>query len=206
MITTSPSFATTHSTAARRGTATGSLMRLALVTAACAALTLPAFAQSPAPVTPAATAETATAQPHHRLHTADHAAQREKWKQKRAARHAERLSHLHQQLALSPAQEAPWTTFEQAMQPAQRATARLDRQGWKELTTPDRIDRMRAMRAQHAATMDARGDATKAFYAQLQPAQQKTFDQTSMAMMRHAHRGGHGHKGARQAHKPQSEG
>ena len=50
------------------------------------------------------------------------------------------------------------------------------RQDMDKLTTPERIDRMRAMRAQHAAEADRRGEATKAFYATLTPEQQKTFD------------------------------
>ncbi len=204
MSTTLSSGASTPSTSARRSTAVSTLMRLAAVTAACAALTVPALAQSPAPVTPAP--GTSTAQPHHRLHTADHAAHREQWKQKRAARRAERLSHLHQQLVLLPGQEAAWTTFERAMQPAQRGDTRLDREGWKALATPERIDRMRVMRAQRIAAMDIRGDAIKSFYAQLQPAQQKTFDQQASMSMVHGHRGGHEHRGGRQGHKPQHEG
>jgi hypothetical protein len=48
------------------------------------------------------------------------------------------------------------------------------------MSTPERIDRMRQMRAQRAAEMDRKGDATKAFYAQLTPPQQRAFDEISM--------------------------
>ena len=48
------------------------------------------------------------------------------------------------------------------------------------LPTPQRIDKMRDMRAQRMAAMEAnmnkRGDATKALYAALSPEQQKVFD------------------------------
>mgnify|MGYP000157899463 CR=1 FL=1 len=93
-------------------------------------------------------------------------------------RHAKRLADLKAQLKLTPAQESAWTTFTTAMQPGERP-ARLDRQDMDKLTTPERIDRMRAMRAQHAAEADRRGEAIKAFYATLTPEQQKTFDEYS---------------------------
>ena len=124
--------------------------------------------------------------------------------EKRAEHHAKRLAALKGQLKLTAAQEPAWTTFTAAMQPGERP-ARLDRQNMDKLTTPERIDRMRAMRAQHAAEADRRGEATKAFYAALTPEQQKTFD----AQAHHGHRmggmagmkgdgeGRHGHHGMR---------
>ena len=51
-----------------------------------------------------------------------------------------------------------------------------DMQKLRAMTTPERIDHMRQQREQHHAEADRRGEATKAFYAQLTPAQQKTFD------------------------------
>src|SRR3989344_476109 len=83
--------------------------------------------------------------------------------------------------------------------------ASLDRQNMDKLTPPERIDRMRAMRAQHAAEADRRGEATKAFYAALTPEQQKTFDAQAhhghrmggMAGMRGDGEGRHGHHGMR---------
>jgi hypothetical protein len=71
----------------------------------------------------------------------------------------------------------------------------------QKLTTPERIDRMRAQRAQRDAAMDARSDAVKAFYAQLQPEQQKTFDRMGHRMDsdRQQHmQGRHGHGPMRQ--------
>ena len=130
-------------------------------TALLAAMALPVLAQQP-PAAPAAPAKAAEGR--HERHHGD-----------MAQRHAKRLADLKAQLKLTPAQESAWTTFTTAMQPGERP-ARLDRQDMDKLTTPERIDRMRAMRAQHAAEADRRGEATKAFYATLTPEQQKTFD------------------------------
>lgn len=136
-------------------------------TAVLAALALPVLAQQPPAAPPAAGASAA----HGRFHGGD--------RQERQARHeahrAERLAALKGQLKLTAAQEPAWATFTAAMQPSERP-ARLDFKDMDKLTTPERIDRMRAMRAQHAAEADRRGEATKAFYATLTPEQQKTFD------------------------------
>lgn len=174
--------------------------------AACAALALPVFAQTTAPSAPAAAvAPTAAAVAQHR---AEREAKRQQWQEKRAERRAERraehLAKFKQSLALAPAQESAWTTYTESLQPREKF-ARLDHSGMEQLTTPERIDRMRAIRAQRSAAMDARMDATKAFYAQLQPEQQKTFDRESARMWKmkgaHGHqRGGHGHEGRRGAH------
>lgn len=101
----------------------------------------------------------------------------------------QRMEAFKQKLQLTPAQEPAWSTFAQAMQPQARG-ARLDWEGMDKLTTPERIDRMRAMHAQRGAEMERRGDAVKAFYAQLTPAQQKTFDAEGARM--YGQRGAYG--------------
>ena len=102
---------------------------------------------------------------------------------------AKRQAELKAKLALTPAQEGAWTSFTTAMQPPARA-ARPDRAAWEKLSTPDRIDQMKALRNQRIAEMDRRADATKAFYAVLTPDQKKVFD--AQPMGRH---GGRHHKG-----------
>ena len=97
------------------------------------------------------------------------------------ARMAQRANAFKAQLKLTPEQEPAWTAFMAAMQPAQR-TARLDPADMEKRTTPERIDRMRALRAQQAAEADRRGEATKTFYAALTPEQQKTFDSRGQNM------------------------
>ena len=179
---------------------TSSFTRRLAVAAACAALALPVLAQTP-PAAPAGSSDAPTSQMQKRSdHRADRQAQRAQWKEKRTERHAQHLSQLKTQLALTPAQEGAWTSFTQAMQP-RGDFARLDRESMQKLTTPERIDRMRAQRAQRDAAMDARGDAVKAFYAQLQPEQQKTFDRMGHRMDsdRKQHmQGRHGHGPMRQ--------
>ena len=120
--------------------------------------------------------------------------------ERRQAHMAQRANAFKAQLKLTPEQEPAWTAFMAAMQPAERP-ARLDPADMEKRTTPERIDRMRALRAQHAAEADRRGEATKTFYAALTPEQQKTFDDRAQQMHRkggwHGHHGdaGHGHGG-----------
>jgi hypothetical protein len=168
--------------------------------AACAALALPVLAQ-PGPAAPAAGDAPASQMQQRNGPGADRQARRAQWQEKRAERRAQHLAALKSKLAITPAQEGAWTQFVQAMQP-RSDFARLDRSTMQSLSTPERIDRMRAQRAQRDAAMDARGDAIKAFYAQLQPEQQKTFDSQHAGMAgERMHRGqgrhGHGRMGPR---------
>ncbi len=113
---------------------------------------------------------------------------------RRADRHKARLDQLKTRLQLTANQESAWTTFATAMQPpaplvADRAQFRAE---MEKLTTPQRIDKMQALKAQRDAQMTQRADAVKAFYATLNPAQQKVFDLESL---RHGRRGPGGAKG-----------
>jgi len=110
---------------------------------------------------------------------------------KHRARH---LEALKTSLKLKPEQEAAWTTFAGSMKPpVQDAQERVD---MTLLSTPERIDKMRALHARHDAEMQKRGDATKAFYASLTDEQKKTFDQHTAKFMHHmgsGHHMEHGH-------------
>ena len=109
---------------------------------------------------------------------------------------AKRQAELKAKLKITPAQEGAWTSFTAAMQPPagmdQRQTPE-QRAEFAKMTTPERIDKMQAMRTQRMAdmktAMDKRGEATKAFYAALSAEQQKIFDAEHMKMARHAGRG-----------------
>jgi len=118
---------------------------------------------------------------------------------KMQSRMAKHQAELKARLKITATQEAAWTRFTTAMQPpahmmgerpmaAQRAE--LDK-----LTTPERIDKMKALRAQRMtdmnSEMDKRGEATKAFYTALSPEQQKTFDAEHRKMGEHRGRGQH---------------
>lgn len=161
--------------------------RLSAVGALCAALALPSLAQ------PAAPADTvsrpAPMQPqgmmghghghgghdhagHHGRHDGKHHGHSA---EERAKRHAAHAAAIKQKLQLTPAQESAWTTFTTAMQPSPRP-AMPDRAELAKLSTPERLDRMRALHNQRGANMDRRAEALKAFYATLSPEQQKTLD------------------------------
>lgn len=101
--------------------------------------------------------------------------------QRMQARVAERLAALKARLDLTPQQQDAWETFTSAMQPSSDAMKRMAsmRADKDTLTTPQRIERMRALRRERNAAMDQRFDATNAFYAQLSAEQQKTFDEAA---------------------------
>lgn len=115
-----------------------------------------------------------------------------KWRERMEKRMAERHALLKQKLQLSAAQEGAWNTWTQTMKPPANMQ-RPNREEFAKLTTPERIDRMRQVRAQRQAEMDKRADATKAFYAQLTPQQQKVFDSEGAQFGRGGHRGGRHH-------------
>lgn len=106
---------------------------------------------------------------------------------------AKRMDGLKAALKLTPAQEGSWSTFAGTMKPTGAMAAMMpDHDAMAKLTTPERIDKMKAMRATHTAEMDKRADATKTFYATLTPEQQKTFDAQAMKRGgRHGMRGRH---------------
>jgi Spy/CpxP family protein refolding chaperone len=121
--------------------------------------------------------------------------------------HQRHLQTLKSKLQLSAEQEAAWTAFANAMTPPARA-ALADRQAERaelaKLTTPERIDRIKLLREQRQAEMNAyadrRGQASKAFYASLNAQQKKVFDEETARLMSHRgergprpHGGRHGH-------------
>lgn len=123
-------------------------------------------------------------------------ARMEQFRARMEQRVAQRLGELKQKLAITPAQEGAWNAWTAAMKPTRHQ--RADRAEFQSLNTPERIDRMRAMRAERNAQMDARMDATKTFYASLNAEQKKTFDSESARFLaggRHGgrHHGEHGH-------------
>lgn len=120
------------------------------------------------------------------------------------ARMAKHQAEFKAKLKITPAQEGAWTTFTTAMQPPARMMGgerpmAAQRAELDTLTTPERIDRMKALRTQRMAEMntemDKRGEAAKAFYAALSVEQQKTFDAEHQKMG--AHRGHHESGGMR---------
>ena len=111
-------------------------------------------------------------------------------------RMAQRHAKLKVLLQITPAQEGAWNAFTAAMKPPAN-WKRPDPAEFERMTTPERIDRMRARRAEHIAEMDKRAEATKTFYAALTPEQKKAFDVLTARHMggRGGNFGGPGHHG-----------
>lgn len=109
---------------------------------------------------------------------------------------AQRQAELKARLKITPAQEGAWTSYTAAMQPPAHSARPTPEQRaeFDKLSTPERIDKMRALRGQRmadmGAAMDKRDAATKTFYAALSPEQQKTFDAEHQ---KHGLREGRGH-------------
>ncbi|MDD5336263.1 MAG: Spy/CpxP family protein refolding chaperone [Rhodoferax sp.] len=115
---------------------------------------------------------------------------------KMQARMEKRLAVLKAVLKLTPAQEGAWTSFTASLKPpADLQVKHPDAIEMAKLTTPERIDKMKAVHTQHMndmnAAMDKRAEATKTFYAALTPEQQKVFDASTLRHWVFAgHRGG----------------
>ena len=153
---------------------------------------LPAFAAiallggTAASAQPAPTASTPPASGSHRTHEDMHA--------RMEAMRQERLNNLHTVLRLRPNQEGAWRSFVQAttMDRNEWGDPREQRDAMRTMTTPQRLDMMVQHMDEHAANLHKRADATKTFYAQLSPEQQKVFD-ASMDLEHQDHGHGHGH-------------
>lgn len=112
--------------------------------------------------------------------------------EQRAERRAE---HLRAVLQLRPEQEPALRAFLAARQrsPADRELMRGQRREMAQMTTPERLDRMAERMRQRQARFEQHAAATKRFYAQLSPAQQKAFDAMApRGRMMGGHRGGRG--------------
>jgi periplasmic protein CpxP/Spy len=118
-------------------------------------------------------------------------AQMEQFRARMQERMAQRLAELKQKLQVTAGQEAAWNAWTAAMKPTPHQ--RPERGEFEKLTTPERIDRMRGMRAQRNAEMDKRMDATKSFYSVLNAEQKKTFDAESLRFLRGGKHGMGGH-------------
>ena len=167
---------------------------------------LAATAQTTAPAAPAVSATPTHPGGHHgdRMGRHDPAQMQ--------ARMAKHQADLKAQLKLTPTQEGAWTAFTASMQPPARI-ARMtpaQRADMDKLTTPERVDKMRALRGQHmaemTASMDKRGDATKTFYAALNADQKNVFDSQRMGKGPMNGMRGQGGMGHGSGHGPQHKG
>ena len=113
-------------------------------------------------------------------------------------RHTRHMERLKAELKLSPEQEAAWKAFVVRTEPQ---PFKAPAQDWSKMTTPQRLDAQQALHAERSADMAKRIEATKSFYAQLTPEQQKTFDAQSHGHQRagmkgEQRHGGKGHHGS----------
>lgn len=105
--------------------------------------------------------------------------------EKMKARMAKHQADLKNALKITASQESAWSSFTSSMAPpAGTKVQRPTREDMAKLTTPERLDKMKAMRTEYHAVMslamDQRAEATKTFYAALTPEQQKVFDERSI--------------------------
>lgn len=119
-----------------------------------------------------------------------------KFMERHQERRAKHLADLKSKLKIGASQEAAWSAFTAASQPpgppSQGRDPKAARAEFEKMTTPQRLDRMQARQAEHAAMSAKRAEATRTFYAALTPEQQKTFDAESL---RHGPRGERGPRG-----------
>ena len=91
---------------------------------------------------------------------------------------SQQLNDLRDALHLTPAQQTAWRDFAAASAPdAEReARERSAQEMLPKLPAPRRVDLSIAVARSDLESLERRGAALKAFYAQLTPAQQATFD------------------------------
>jgi hypothetical protein len=104
---------------------------------------------------------------------------------------AKRLAELKTKLKITAEQEPAWAAFTGSMKPP-APPARGERAEFAKLTTPERLDRLHALRAARNLEMDKREDATKTFYGALNAEQKTTFDAESLRMLQRMGPGGPG--------------
>ena len=85
-------------------------------------------------------------------------------------------------LHLKPEQESAWRAYQAASQPRQDEIGRMQAaspQALAGLPTPQRLDRIGTFLTLQTQMFHRAAEATRAFYAQLSPEQQRTFDQVT---------------------------
>lgn len=91
-----------------------------------------------------------------------------------AARFDKHIAKLHGALKLTSAQEAAWTEFSNKMKPVKMD--KPEHPDWKDLSTPDRLDKILDNMKSHEKQMAEHAADVRAFYGTLTPDQQKIFD------------------------------
>lgn len=115
---------------------------------------------------------------------------------------AQRLEHfeqhqekLHTILQLSSTQENAWKSYLAQMKPQEKE--HLDFAALSKLNTLQRLDRMEAWDKERDASRAERAKAIRSFYAQLNDAQKKAFDENAFPQLPYRD-GGHAEKSVRE--------
>lgn len=110
--------------------------------------------------------------------------QKSQMQARRAEHRAKRLQELKVFLQLQGNQEAAWTSFYAVMQKPMPKPDRLKPEELEKLSTPERIDKMMAVKAERDLQVNQRMTAVKTFYASLNAQQQKVFDTHALAAIK----------------------
>lgn len=112
------------------------------------------------------------------------------WQQHRVEQFEKHQARLHTMLQLTTTQETAWQTFQTQIKPDDKVE-RPDFASLEKLTTPQRLDTLAAWDKERDSKQAQRATAIRTFYAQLNDAQKKVFDENAVP----PHMGkGHGDK------------
>lgn len=111
------------------------------------------------------------------------------WQEHKLEHFEKHQEKLHTVLQLNAAQETAWNAYQGQIKPKEKGEhpdfAELDKLG-----TLQRLDKMEAWDKTRDARQAERSKAIRTFYAQLNDAQKKVFDENAF---QHSHHGGRGH-------------
>ena len=108
------------------------------------------------------------------------------WQEHRQEQFEKHQEKLHTILQLSSSQESAWKTFQAQITP-QEKVEHLDVAELNKLNTLQRLDKMEAWDKERDTRQAERAKAIRTFYAQLNDAQKKAFDEN--AFPQHPHHG-----------------
>jgi periplasmic protein CpxP/Spy len=108
------------------------------------------------------------------------------WQEHRLEHFTKHQEKLHTILQLSSAQENAWKTYQAQIQPQDKAE-HPEVADLNQLNTLQRLDKMEAWDKERDARQAERSKAIRSFYAQLNDAQKKAFDEN--AFPQHPHHG-----------------
>lgn len=110
----------------------------------------------------------------------------------RSERHQNHLNEMKIFLQLQASQENAWNTFEAVMKTPMKRPTNHSVAEMEKLSTPERIDKMMAFKAERDSEITKRMEASKTFYTTLTPAQQKVFDTQTQKFLNRVSMGHHG--------------